>query len=60
MNDLRLKIERQWYGVMNTLAEKEKRRNALIDSKREFKKDKEKSIRHQETVAEDRARHSYS
>lgn len=42
MNDLRLKIERQWYGVMNTLAEKRKRRNGLIDSKREFKKDKEK------------------
>lgn len=42
MNDLRLNIEKQWYGVMNTLTDKRKRRNALIDSKREFKKDKEK------------------
>lgn len=42
MKDIRLNIEKQWYGVMNTLTDKRKRRNALIDAKREHKKDKDK------------------
>lgn len=42
MKTIKLNIEKQWYGVMNTLTDKRKRRNALIDAKREFKKDKDK------------------
>ena len=42
MKEIKLNIEKQWNGVQNTLKGKIELKNALVDAKRTFKKDKEK------------------
>lgn len=42
MKEMRLKVERKWNALQNVINDYQKQRNALIDAKREHKKDKVK------------------
>lgn len=42
MKEMRLKVERKWNALQNVINDYQKQRNAMIDAKREHKKDKVK------------------